>query len=103
MTASAFRLLELHNRINQGKSLEKADLLETFCIDSKTFQRDINKLRDYYREKGLAAGGLVGVAGAGIIGSKVVSVNRQKKMKQQQYHTLVVAFYREGLAKFLED
>ena len=53
MTASAFRLLELHNRINQGKSLEKADLLETFCIDSKTFQRDINKLRDYYREKGL--------------------------------------------------
>ena len=51
MTASAFRLLELHNRINQGKSLEKADLLETFCIDSKTFQRDINKLRDYYREK----------------------------------------------------
>lgn len=53
MTASAFRLLELHNRINQGKSLEKADLLETFCIDFKTFQRDINKLRDYYREKGL--------------------------------------------------
>ena len=53
MTASAFRLLELHDRINQGKSLEKADLLETFCIDSKTFQRDINKLRDYYREKGL--------------------------------------------------
>ena len=61
---------------------------------------------------GLAAGGIVGVAGAagaagvagaGIIGSKVVSVNRQKKIKQQQYHTLVVAFYREGLAKFLED
>lgn len=52
---------------------------------------------------GLAAGGIVGVAGAGIIGSKVVSANRQKKIKQQQYHTLVVAFYREGLAKFLED
>ena len=57
---------------------------------------------------GLAAGivgvaGVAGVAGAGIIGSKVVSVNRQKKIKQQQYHTLVVAFYREGLAKFLED
>ena len=57
---------------------------------------------------GLAAGivgvaGAAGVAGAGIIGSKVVSVNRQKKIKQQQYHTLVVAFYREGLAKFLED
>lgn len=56
---------------------------------------------------GLVAGacpvGAVSVAGAGIIGSKVVSVNRQKKMKQQQYHTLVVAFYREGLAKFLED
>lgn len=57
---------------------------------------------------GLAAGivgvaSAAGVAGAGIIGSKVVSVNRQKKIKQQQYHTLVVAFYREGLAKFLED
>ena len=57
---------------------------------------------------GLAAGivgvaGAAGVAGAGIIGSKVVSINRQKKIKQQQYHTLVVAFYREGLAKFLED
>lgn len=49
------------------------------------------------------AAGAAGVAGAGIIGSKVVSVNRQKKIKQQQYHTLVVAFYREGLAKFLED
>ena len=52
---------------------------------------------------GLAAGGIVGVAGAGILGRKAVSVNRQKKIKQQQYHTLVVAFYREGLAKFLED
>ena len=49
------------------------------------------------------AAGAAGVAGAGIIRSKVVSVNRQKKIKQQQYHTLVVAFYREGLAKFLED
>ena len=52
---------------------------------------------------GVAAGGIIGVAGAGVVGKTVVSVNRRQKMKQQQYQTLVVAFYREGLAKFLEE
>lgn len=53
MTPSSFRLLELHDRIKQGKSLNKAALMREFEIDSKTFQRDINKLREYYSKKGL--------------------------------------------------
>lgn len=77
--------------------------LDFEAIEFKNFRETVAGMTAGGLAAGLAAGGIVGVAGAGIIGSKVVSVNRQKKIKQQQYHTLVVAFYREGLAKFLED
>lgn len=82
--------------------------LDFEAIEFKNFRETVAGMTAGGLAAGLAAGivgvaGAAGVAGAGIIGSKVVSVNRQKKIKQQQYHTLVVAFYREGLAKFLED
>ena len=88
--------------------------LDFEAIEFKNFRETVAGMTAAGLAAGLAAGivgvagvagaaGAAGVAGAGIIGSKVVSVNRQKKIKQQQYHTLVVAFYREGLAKFLED
>lgn len=88
--------------------------LDFEAIEFKNFRETVAGMTASGLAAGLAAGivgvagvagaaGAAGVAGAGIIGSKVVSVNRQKKIKQQQYHTLVVAFYREGLAKFLED
>lgn len=85
--------------------------LDFEAIEFKNFRETVAGMTAGGLAAGLAAGivgvagvaGAAGAAGAGIIGSKVVSVNRQKKIKQQQYHTLVVAFYREGLAKFLED
>lgn len=49
----SFRLIELHDRLSKGGLLNKAKILVEFGIDSKTFQRDIDKLRLYYSEKGL--------------------------------------------------
>ena len=49
----SFRLIELHDRLSKGGLLNKAKILVGFGIDSKTFQRDIDKLRLYYSEKGL--------------------------------------------------
>lgn len=53
MGLPAFRLLELHDRLSRGEPLDKAKLVAKLGIDSKTFQRDIDKLREYYSEKGL--------------------------------------------------
>ncbi|MDG6143770.1 MULTISPECIES: helix-turn-helix transcriptional regulator [Lactococcus] len=53
MVSTSFRLLELNGRLNKGENLNKTLLLKRFRIDSKTFQRDIDKLRLYYSEHGL--------------------------------------------------
>ncbi|MBM7635530.1 helix-turn-helix transcriptional regulator [Streptococcus saliviloxodontae] len=50
---SSFRLIELHDQLSKGESLEKAEILKKFGIDAKTFQRDIDRLRCYYSEKAL--------------------------------------------------
>ena len=49
----SFRLIELHDRLSKGGLLNKSKILVEFGIDSKTFQRDIDRLRLYYSEKGL--------------------------------------------------
>lgn len=53
MGLPSFRLLELHDRLSRGEPLEKAKIVTMLSIDSKMFQRDIDKLREYYSEKGL--------------------------------------------------
>lgn len=46
----SFRLLELHERFTRGENINKTDIVNKFGVDSKTFQRDIDKLRLYYSE-----------------------------------------------------
>lgn len=47
---ASFRLIALHDRLSKGETIAKATILKKFGIDSKTFQRDIDKLRIYYSE-----------------------------------------------------
>jgi predicted DNA-binding transcriptional regulator YafY len=53
MSLSSFRLIELHDLLSRGESLDKSVVSKRFGVDSKTFQRDIDRLRLYYSEKGL--------------------------------------------------
>lgn len=89
-------------------NFEKIDFKNFSETVADTVDKKTNGLfsKNKFSKAALAAGGLAaGVAAGGIVSvsEAVVSVNRQKKMKQQQYQTLIVAFYREGLAKFLEE
>lgn len=47
----SFRLIELHERFSKGEHINKKHITDKYRIDSKTFQRDIDKLRLYYSEK----------------------------------------------------
>ncbi|MBM7635529.1 hypothetical protein [Streptococcus saliviloxodontae] len=89
-----------------GLNFEKIDFRNFSKTVADTVDKKANGLfsKNKFSKAAIAAGGLVAdVAVGGIVGGTVVSVYRQKKMKQQQYQTLIVAFYREGLAKFLEE
>jgi predicted DNA-binding transcriptional regulator YafY len=48
-----FRLLEMNDRLSKGESIIKSHILAEFGIPSKTFQRDISSLKQYYSEKSL--------------------------------------------------
>jgi predicted DNA-binding transcriptional regulator YafY len=48
-----FQLLEMNDRLSKGESIIKSHILAEFGIPSKTFQRDINSLKQYYSEKSL--------------------------------------------------
>jgi predicted DNA-binding transcriptional regulator YafY len=50
MTDKAFRLLQLHDRLSKGEPIVKDNALAEFGIPPKTFQRDIDSLRQYYTE-----------------------------------------------------
>lgn len=47
-----YRLLQLHERLSRGETIVKSDVLAEFGIPDKTFQRDIDSLRNYYFEQG---------------------------------------------------
>lgn len=47
----AFRLLQIHERLSKGEPVFKDALVAQFSIPPKTFQRDIDSLRQYYAEQ----------------------------------------------------
>lgn len=47
---SIYRLIKLHDIFIKGGFIEKQVIMKKFEIDSKTFQKDIEKLRTYYFE-----------------------------------------------------
>ncbi len=49
-TDKAFRLLQINERLSKGESVVKGRVLAEFGIPPKTFQRDIDSLRQYYTE-----------------------------------------------------
>ena len=51
-TDKAFRLLQMHERLSKGETIVKSTALDEFSVPTKTFQRDIDDLRQYYTEQG---------------------------------------------------
>jgi len=47
-TDKAFRLLQMHERLNKGEFIFKDKVTDEIGIPPKTFQRDIDSLREYY-------------------------------------------------------
>ena len=51
------RILSLYTRLLEGETIYKADETNRFRIDGKTFQRDINEIRDFLSEQQTAGVG----------------------------------------------
>ncbi len=51
-TDKAFRLLQMHELLTKGEPIIKEAMLGEFGVPTKTFQRDIDSLRQYYSEQG---------------------------------------------------
>jgi predicted DNA-binding transcriptional regulator YafY len=50
-TDKAFRLLQMHDRLGKGEFIFKDRAISEFGIPPKTFQRDIDSLREYFTHK----------------------------------------------------
>jgi predicted DNA-binding transcriptional regulator YafY len=50
-TEKLFRLLQMQERLSKGEAIVKSYAIKAFGIPAKTFQRDIESLRQYYSEK----------------------------------------------------
>lgn len=86
-----------------GLEFEKVDFGKTLTDaveDSREKTKGLfakNSLLSTITNKVTSVADIVGV------GKTIVSINRQSLITQQQFHTLVTVFYREGLANFLRN
>lgn len=87
-----------------GLNFEKVDFEKTLTDEvEKTVEKKAKGLFSKNSFLSNITSKVTSVADAVGIGNTIVSMNRQAKINQQQNHTLVTAFYRDGLAKFLEN